>query len=701
MRAVVLLVLCLVFMLPVRAQEITPTPDGSYIIAADIYVRGGPGETFLPVGRLIAGNRVTPLNRSEDADWVLIRYGRGGFGWIRRDLATWNIDVDALPTLDETNLTPTPAVSATAVFRLFTPTPTGNWVRSDIGVFVRSGPGVRFPILGELSPGDTVEPVGRDSETSWILIRHDDGFAWLFRPLVQWSVDLTDLPVLFLGALTPSPTVTPSATPTSTYTPTPTNTPTATLTPSLTPSPTATLTPSATPTNTFTPTPTFTDTATPTDTVTPTPTATATFTPTDTPSRTPSFTPLPTNTPRPTATPTDTYTPLPTNTHRPSATPSATATNTTTLTPTPSRTPTATDTHTSIPSDTPTPSRTPTATRTNTPVPSDTPTATDTNTPVPSDTPTATNTATRTPSPTAAATLTPSATATNTATNTLTTSRTPTATPTQTASRTPTATRTAIQTVTSTATDQPTQPAFIIPTDEPTAAATQTPAPSDTPSPTDTATQPPTATNTRTLVPTDTPSLTPTHTATLTSTPIPTDTDTPAPTATLTNTPIPGEAAVATFAPPPSAQQPLDSGEGEPLRPELVIGSVALLAVLAYVALYWRGLTAMDRYADGFPVEICPVCGQGHLIVDTRQERVLGIPQPRFIVRCDVCRSTLRGVGYRRWRYAVDQAANPTLHNRLNGQVIDERTLAEFSRRAPAESPRFVDDADQPPGRDT
>ena len=43
------------------AQDSTPTvtatPLGSYVVASDIYVRGGPAETYIPVGRLVAGNR--------------------------------------------------------------------------------------------------------------------------------------------------------------------------------------------------------------------------------------------------------------------------------------------------------------------------------------------------------------------------------------------------------------------------------------------------------------------------------------------------------------------------------------------------------------------------------------------------------------------------------------------------------------------
>ncbi len=109
-----------------------------------------------------------------------------------------------------------------------------------------------------------------------------------------------------------------------------------------------------------------------------------------------------------------------------------------------------------------------------------------------------------------------------------------------------------------------------------------------------------------------------------------------------------------------------------PIPPEAIVGGALLILVLIYVGLYWRGLAAADRYAEGFVIERCPVCWRG--ASDRRNapgSRLLGIPRPRSIVRCDYCRSVLREVGNRRWRYAVDRAANPELYSQLNGHVVD------------------------------
>src|SRR5690606_18917904 len=85
----------------------TPTPENSQVIRPDIFVRGGPGDFYVPVGRLQEGDLLLPLSLNAAGDWVLIRYSNG-FGWIRRDLGFWLQDIDALPVMNEADLTPSP-----------------------------------------------------------------------------------------------------------------------------------------------------------------------------------------------------------------------------------------------------------------------------------------------------------------------------------------------------------------------------------------------------------------------------------------------------------------------------------------------------------------------------------------------------------------------------------------------------------------
>jgi hypothetical protein len=343
-----------IFALYAQAQSDVVIPDS-------VFVRSGPSDEYAIVGSLFAGDAIRPLSISPDREWLLIRSGRG-FGWIRRNLVELTTDVDVLPVLPP-NVTPTPDRPPTATPFFPTATPSTNYVQLNgaESAFVRAGPGRTYLYLGYLLSGDPVEPLARNDNTSWILIRYQDqvtdfdGFGWLSRDLVVWQDEeqLADLPVVAIDNLTPTLTWTPSPT-------LPTSTPTATYTLTSSPTATATLTYTPTSTYTFTPAPTTTSTHTPTSTHTST--STATHTPTLTPTSTNTATLVPTNTTAPTATAmvtaTSSITPLPTeavtetvdsvqvvvptNTALPTITATATNTSQPAMTPLPTNTPEAT-----------------------------------------------------------------------------------------------------------------------------------------------------------------------------------------------------------------------------------------------------------------------------------------------------------------------------------------------------------------------
>jgi hypothetical protein len=180
---------------------------------------------------------------------------------------------------------------------------------------------------------------------------------------------------------------------------------------------------------------------------------------------------------------------------------------------------------------------------------------------------------------------------------------------------------------------------------------------------------------------------------------------TPAPTATATAEAIivaPDDSTPAPDAT-PTPTEPVPGGEGDQptsglaIPTEALVGGVALLLVLIYIGLYLRGLAAADRYANGFVIDECPVCRRGELIVEARPGRVAGIPNARHTVRCTNCRSVLREVGDRRWRYAVDRIENSALYERWNNREVDEETLKRMLDRPvttirPVNRPNFVED---------
>lgn len=425
-RFIVTIIISGLLTVVVAAQDdITSTPQGNIIVVDSAFVRSGPSNDYIAVGALYAGDSVTPLNISDDSLWILIPYSRGN-GWIQRSLVRWEdeAELNLLPILSS-NITPTPRIAVTNTPFIPTSTPEGNYVNLEgaASAYVRAGPGRGYLRLGQLLPGENVEGISRNQDTSWIMIRYSndalpDEFAWVAVELVYWEdyLALEDLPVVSVVNLTPTATFTPSQTPsitasasptettTNTATPEPTltNTLTATSTLTLVPSPTDTLTA----TITATPVPTLTNTLTPTNTATPeptltnTPTATLTLTYTNTPTLTATETNIPTNTitsePTNTIIPTNTATPEPTQTAIPTNTETTIPTTTNTLTATLQSTQTAlpTNTETDIPTATASPTQTLPPSATNTEVIDVVIVASETI--VPSNTPTATNTSTET-----------------------------------------------------------------------------------------------------------------------------------------------------------------------------------------------------------------------------------------------------------------------------------------------------------------
>jgi len=644
-----------------RAQGLpTATPNINWVrVELGVNVRSGPGFQYGVIGRLPFGRWVQPLARNLTGDWILITYVDTQ-GWVQQDLVEWRLDVAGLPVIEDEQPTAIPRPLAYYVTPLAaTQTPNANWVRFGMdGAYLRSGPGQGYPPVGVLYTGDVVDAVARDAEGDWVLVRYGEGYGWISYDLVAWIEPIDSLTVLGPPNLTPSFTPVPIV-PTATNTPTPTRTPTVTRTP------TPTLTPTASATQT--PSPTATPSPSATRTPSPSATASATATQTPTPSATRTQTPTPSDTPEPTAT----------------RTPSATPTSTETVTPTPSWTPT------------PSPSPTATATVTQTPSATSTPSPTATNTPAPSDTPTVTPSATPSRTPTA----TPSATATQTpipsATPSVTPTQTPTIEPSDTPAPTPTPTRT--PSATPSRTPEPTATGMPSPTATPTVASVsggQSPgAATDTPAALALAV---TATATRATPPGATPTPRPVRSATP-SRPAPTPSPPPSPSLTASATPT----AAALAAAPESgaggaapAALGEDPGDGSNLPLWIGLGAAGL--ALVYVTIFAVQSAAVDRYREGFPLTLCPICQSGHLYLDERRDRVLGIPRIRRVVRCDNCRSILRQVGSQRWRYAVDRAEHLALYDRLNGRVLTEAQLLEISPEFAYSPPEYIPDDDIP-----
>jgi hypothetical protein len=288
-------------------------------------------------------------------------------------------------------------------------------------------------------------------------------------------------------------------------------------------------------------------------------------------------------------------------------------------------------------------------------------------------------------------TITPIPSHTNTSTPSQTPSHTPSPTNTSTPSHTPSPTNSSTPSQTPTHTPSPTS------TSTPSSTPTHTPSPTNTSTPSSTPSHTPSPTNTST--PTHTPS--PTNTSTPTHTPSPTNSSTPSQTPTIvvqaadTNAPTPTQLSVNDV---PDVS-PSATNETANLPIEAIVAGIVSAVILLYVALYWNGITSVERYKDGFVIKDCPVCNSGQLQVETKQYRIFGIPRGKHTVRCDNCRSVLRATGKQRWRYAVDRMENSDLYDRYNNKHIMTSEIANLLTKKRSKSthttvPKFVDDSD-------
>jgi len=80
---------------------------------------------------------------------------------------------------------------------------TNNTVQPD-SIYVYSGPSESSIAIGALFQDESVTPVNRSADSTWILVLYGRGTGWIQREGVTWQTDLAALPVL-------APDVTPTA----------------------------------------------------------------------------------------------------------------------------------------------------------------------------------------------------------------------------------------------------------------------------------------------------------------------------------------------------------------------------------------------------------------------------------------------------------------------------------------------------------
>lgn len=182
MRRTILMLLAgsLVWVGAAAAQD----DDLTAVAYGTVNVRSGPGTQFDIVGQLAAGDRVPVNGRNEDGDWLRIVMTFGQTGWVASFAVLADGNLLELSIVTETTEDEGDTVTATAYGR----------------VNVRSGPGLDYPITGQLDAEDTLPVLGRSgTDNDWLYVQQDDIQGWVayFTVTVQGKTD--SLPVFTVG----------------------------------------------------------------------------------------------------------------------------------------------------------------------------------------------------------------------------------------------------------------------------------------------------------------------------------------------------------------------------------------------------------------------------------------------------------------------------------------------------------------------
>ena len=206
-------------------------PTALGILSAGGLLYTAPGAGVL--ANLQIGATLTITGRSADGAWFAAYLADGIAGWVPAAQVRVFGDANELEIVQE-SLGPAvvatliaeaskPQEPITTVVARLTPAPppphplpspsppdtapeiTGPAVTVLVeGANLRAGPGTDFPIVAGLYQNETAALLGRNQTSDWLQVQLPETTAWIFAPLVQTSIPISELP-----AIEPPPTPEP------------------------------------------------------------------------------------------------------------------------------------------------------------------------------------------------------------------------------------------------------------------------------------------------------------------------------------------------------------------------------------------------------------------------------------------------------------------------------------------------------------
>lgn len=172
----------------VFSMEVTPTNTATvavrdpgamaYVPSGVVNVRSGAGPTASVLGQLGHGQQVLVIGQSADGAWLQIKWAYGT-GWIAANL------VSATGVAAVVNDGGVPVTSED---------PYGVVLTAFLNV--RSGPGVNYASIGQLTGGTSINIIGRSSDSQWYQIETVWGDGWVFAPYVLTRNEYGGSPVI-------------------------------------------------------------------------------------------------------------------------------------------------------------------------------------------------------------------------------------------------------------------------------------------------------------------------------------------------------------------------------------------------------------------------------------------------------------------------------------------------------------------------
>ena len=216
---------------PPPSLAVFSRPTALGILSAGGLLYSAPGGRAL--ANLQLGATLTITGRSADGGWFAAYLADGTAGWVPAaqvrvfgdagllEIVQESIGPAAVATLIAEASKPQDPIT-TVVARL-TPAPppphplpspsppdtapaiTGPAVTVLVeGANLRAGPGTDFPVVGVFYQNETAALLGRNQTSDWLQVQLPETTAWIFAPLVQTSIPISELP-----AIDPPPTPEP------------------------------------------------------------------------------------------------------------------------------------------------------------------------------------------------------------------------------------------------------------------------------------------------------------------------------------------------------------------------------------------------------------------------------------------------------------------------------------------------------------